>query len=252
MYVIHLMPTILTVMTYNVHSCIGTDGKVSPVRIAHVIASQKADIVALQELDSGLIRTGLSDQAKLIADHLNMHYHFHPSMRIEKGHYGNAILSRFPMRTVRASELPTIPGRRTIERRGALWAEVSIGDLTVQVITTHFGLNRQERLAQAETLLSSEWLQHRLCLPPLVLCGDFNTVSFSRVYSWLTRALNDTRENSKFRMAHSTYPSRFPFLRLDYIFVSPDVVVKECTVCIDPLTRVASDHLPLTATLELQ
>jgi endonuclease/exonuclease/phosphatase family metal-dependent hydrolase len=239
-------------MTYNVHSCIGTDGKVSPVRIAHVIAGRKADIVALQELDSGLSRTGLSDQAKVIADHLSMHYHFHPSMRIEKGHYGNAILSRFPMRTVRASELPTLPGRRAIERRGALWAEVSIGELTIQVIATHFGLNRQERLAQAETLLSSEWLQHRLCRPPVVLCGDFNTVPFSRVYRWLTKPMNDTRENSKFRLTHSTYPSRFPFLRLDYILVSPDVAVRECIICRDPLTRVASDHLPLMATLELR
>ena len=244
------MSPVLTVMTYNVHSCIGTDGKVSAVRIAHVIAGRKADIIGLQELDSGLERSGLLDQAKIIAGHLNMHYHFHPSIRVEEGHFGNAILSRFPMRTIKAAELPTLPGRRNIERRGAIWSEISVEDTKVQLISTHLGLNRQERLAQAETLCSSEWLQHNLCRPPVIICGDLNTISLSRVYRWLTRTMKDSR-GEKFRMRGSTYPGRLPLLRLDYILVSPDIRVKESVVCRDKLAKEASDHLPLMATLEL-
>lgn len=176
------MPTPLTVMTYNVHSCIGTDGKVDPIRTAQVIAANRADIVALQELDMGLVRTGLSDQAREIAGHLTMHYHFHPSFGIEKGHYGNAVLSRFPMRIKKAAELPTFPSRRTVERRGALWVEISIEGKKLQMVNTHLGLNRHERLAQAETLLSAEWLNNPACHPPVILCGDLNIISLSKIY----------------------------------------------------------------------
>ncbi len=72
-------------MTYNVHSCTGRDGRVDPVRIARVIEQQDADIISLQELDSGLVRTGHVDQARLLADMLEMNHFFHPSIHIEAG-----------------------------------------------------------------------------------------------------------------------------------------------------------------------
>ena len=34
-------------------------------------------------------------------------------------------------------------------------------------------------------------------------------------------------------------------LRIDHIFVSPEIKVENVFVPFDPLTRVASDHLPL-------
>ena len=90
--------TTFTLMTYNVHSCVGKNGKASPSLIAEVIAHYNPDVAALQELDIGLIRSGRIDQAQIIAKDLKMDFHFHPSLSIEKGHYGNAILSRHPMR----------------------------------------------------------------------------------------------------------------------------------------------------------
>ncbi len=138
-------------MTYNVHSCVGRDNKTSPLRIAEVIVQYGSDIVALQEIDVGLLRSGQSDQARIIARQLNMYYNFHPGLQMEKGQYGNAILSRYPMRLQKAASLPTFPSRPPLERRGALWVEVKAFGPLIQVINTHLGLSRQERVLQAET-----------------------------------------------------------------------------------------------------
>jgi len=51
-------PAPLRIMTYNVHRCVGVDGRADPRRIAEVIAAYQPDIVALQELDVGRLRTG--------------------------------------------------------------------------------------------------------------------------------------------------------------------------------------------------
>jgi endonuclease/exonuclease/phosphatase family metal-dependent hydrolase len=59
------MPKNFSIMTCNVHSCAGRDRKISPRRIADVIAHHESDIIALQEVDIGLLRTGMTDQAQL-------------------------------------------------------------------------------------------------------------------------------------------------------------------------------------------
>src|SRR5258708_2483299 len=51
-----------TVATYNVHGCIGGDGRLDPERVAIVIRELDADIVALQEVDAGHRRGGFLDQ----------------------------------------------------------------------------------------------------------------------------------------------------------------------------------------------
>jgi endonuclease/exonuclease/phosphatase family metal-dependent hydrolase len=69
------------IMTYNVHSCRGTDGKLDVGRIAAVIAQSRPDIVALQEVDVRRTRTGSVDQAHAIAERLGMHFHLTPPSR---------------------------------------------------------------------------------------------------------------------------------------------------------------------------
>jgi endonuclease/exonuclease/phosphatase family metal-dependent hydrolase len=241
-----IMPAMITVMTYNVHSCVGADGKADPIRVAHVIAAENPDVVALQELDRGLERTGLSDQAKEIAGHLTMHYHFHPSLSWEDGHYGNAILSRLPMELKKAGELPTLPSRKNIEQRGALWVQIAIGRKRLQVINTHLGLNRHERMAQAEMLLSTEWLRNPACSPPVILCGDFNSVPLARVCRWFSAPLRDVFSSAR-KGRRRTWPAKLPLLRLDYIFTSVDINVREARVVSGGLPSVASDHLPVVA-----
>lgn len=116
----------LRIMTYNIHSCIGMDGKISPQRIARVIAQHAPDIVALQELDVGRTWTNGADQAHLIAQFLDMKVHFLSTMHLEKGQYGNAILTRYPMRLIRAEELPGLPGKPHLEARGAIWVTIEV------------------------------------------------------------------------------------------------------------------------------
>jgi endonuclease/exonuclease/phosphatase family metal-dependent hydrolase len=76
------------ILTYNVHRCLGRDGHLSPARIAEVIAACEADIVALQELDIGRVRSGGVDQAEAIARELGMHMHFHPALTVMEEHAG--------------------------------------------------------------------------------------------------------------------------------------------------------------------
>ncbi|MEJ2255270.1 MAG: endonuclease/exonuclease/phosphatase family protein [Nitrospirota bacterium] len=238
----------LTVMTYNVHSCVGRDGKASPLRVAEVIARHSPDIVALQELDNGLVRTGGVDQTSIIAGALEMDYHFHPSLRIEKGLYGNAVLSALPARLVKAGRLPTHPGRQFLEQRGALWVEVDAGGVKVQVVNTHMGLDRHERKAQARHLAGPEWLGAPGCRPPVIFLGDLNTWSVSSVYRTFRRILRDA-QNVTDAKPKRTYPSRLPLFRLDYIFVSDDIRVERTEVPRDGPAGAASDHLPVVCTV---
>jgi len=240
----------VSLMTYNVHSSIGTDGKLSPLRIAEVIDRCNPDIVALQELDAGLERTEKIDQAHVIAATLKMSYHFHSSIQMEEGGYGNAILSRFPVRLIQAGGVPTTPCQGCFERRGAVWVRFEIEGGTLQVITTHFGLNKTERLDQAAAIMGPEWLGHPECQAPAILCGDFNALPGSAVYRRITASLKDV-QRLKRRLPWATWPVHFPFMCIDHVFVTPGVTVQSVSVPRNPLTRVASDHLPLLVTLEL-
>jgi endonuclease/exonuclease/phosphatase family metal-dependent hydrolase len=138
-------------MTYNVHHCRGTDGLHLPHRIAEVIADIKPDIVALQELDVDRPRTGHIDQPRLIADYLKMDFQFFPCFQIEEEQYGNAVLSHFPMKLIKAHSLPTLRWRRC-ESRGALSVEIETSQGPFQLITTHLGLSFRERLNQVRDL----------------------------------------------------------------------------------------------------
>jgi endonuclease/exonuclease/phosphatase family metal-dependent hydrolase len=238
-------------MTYNVHSCVGKIGKASPASIAKVIAYYNPDVVALQELDIGLIRSGRIDQAQMIAKDLEMEFHFHPSLTIEKGQYGNAIMSMHPMKLIRAGELPTFPRRHPLEKRGALWVEVMCNDNKIQVLNTHLGLNRKERSAQVDTLLGPEWLQHPGFLAPIIFCGDFNASPLSKIYRKLRAVLHDIQHHVDSKRPQKTWPSWFPVARLDYIFTSADIKATNVLVPRTHLTRTASDHLPLIAELHI-
>lgn len=239
----------LRIMTYNVHSCIGTDGRHAPSRIAEVIAAYDPDVIALQELDVGKARTKRLDQPHEIARELNMHFHFHPAIELEEERYGDAVLSRYPMHLRHAGGLPTYPARRHLPRRGALWVSVQANPAEIQVINTHLGLHRLERLAQTDSLLGHEWMSHKDCRMPLIVCGDFNAPPGSRVYRRYLATLRDVQRSIRRSRPRKTFPSHYPLIRIDHIFVSSDIRVESVEVPRTPLTRLASDHLPLIANL---
>ncbi|ACB74079.1 endonuclease/exonuclease/phosphatase family protein [Opitutus terrae] len=241
----------LRLMTYNVHGCSGMDGRVSPRRVARVIAAHGPDLVALQEIDLGRRRSRAEDQAALIAHQLGLHMVFCPTVTRGQEHYGHALLSRWPIEVVKRKLLPHDPRGWWKEPRAALWARVWIGDTPVHVVTTHLGLGRRERLLQMKMLLSPEWLGGLRDDERVVLCGDFNLTPGSAPYGLMANRLQDAQAARDGHRPLSTFSSNRPFVRLDHIFISPHFRVQDVRVPRSELTRVASDHLPLIVDLAL-
>ncbi|ASW10837.1 endonuclease/exonuclease/phosphatase family protein [Rhizobium sp. 11515TR] len=236
----------IRIVTYNVHSCIGTDRKVDPARIASVIAQTQADIVALQEIDVRRLRTGRIDQASMIASLLKMEAHFNPTLTFAEEQYGDAIITNWPTRTVKTGPLPA-----SGEPRGALAVEIVIGDVILNVVNTHLGLRGRDRIQQMTTLLGPAWLHASVKPGATILCGDLNAIPASAAYRLIGRLLKDAQLQGK-GPARPTFPSRYPLMRLDHIFVSDDIRVIDSAVLQNKLTKVASDHLPVIADLILE
>jgi Metal-dependent hydrolase len=241
----------LRVATYNVHGCVGMDGQRSEGRIAEVIASMSADIVGLQELDLGRARSAHADQAALIATQLGWKYHFHPAMRSGDEQYGNAIVSRFPIELKRAAEMPGAAPWYCREQRGAIWMQAKTDLGPVHIINTHFGLGRTERRLQAKLLIGPTWLGSVPRNEPSILLGDFNSVRTSRAYRLIGEHLRDVRALVRPSGAFRTFPTRFPSLAVDHIFVNAALSPTQLNVHRTPLARLASDHFPLVCVLTL-
>lgn len=241
----------LRVVTYNIRRCLGNDGHSSLDRIAEVLAECEADVIALQEVDVCRKRSGGVDQAERIGARLGVsEVHFHPALQVADERYGDAILTRGASRLVKAELLPRGGWLRPAEPRGAIWIEAQLGSCAVQVFNTHLGLGRRERQLQAEALLGEAWLGSPACRGPVVLAGDFNSMPFGTVYRRLARHLGDVSRGPP--RASATFPARKPVLRIDHIFASPHFDVLSARVHRSPLSRVASDHLPLVAELGLR
>jgi len=243
----------MRLMTYNVHRCVGVDRRLDVARIVAVIAEHDPDIVCLQELDVGRARTGGVDQARAIADGLDMAVRFHAAMTIEREEYGDAILTRWPERLVRVGALPTVKGIPGLEPRGALWAQVAKpGAPELNVLTTHLGLVPSEQRLQASDLVGKDWLGHAECQGPTILAGDFNATSITRPYQILASRLADCQRLIGQKPTIKTFPSGFPAIRIDHVFVSSDIRITGVRSAFSPLARMASDHLPLIVDFEFQ
>jgi endonuclease/exonuclease/phosphatase family metal-dependent hydrolase len=234
---------VLRILTYNVHRCVGTDGRLDVGRIAAVIAAESPDIVALQEVDVGRARTGGVDQAHDLAKRLGMVSRFHAALQVEEEQYGDAVLTARPERLVKAGPLPGHPRIPRLEPRGALWVSVDVGDSReVQIINTHLGLVPYEQRLQAEALAGPDWLGSTR--GPTVLLGDFNSTPRTRPHQILARRLISARHvRPGARIA--TFPAALPVLRIDHVFVSAEVRVSGLRVGASPAARIASDHRPL-------
>jgi endonuclease/exonuclease/phosphatase family metal-dependent hydrolase len=241
------------ILTYNVHRCVGTDQKLDVGRIAAVIAAEAPDIVALQEVDVGRARTGGVDQAHEIARRLGMSSRFHAALKVEEELYGDAVLTALPERLIQAAPLPGYAPVPQLEPRGALWVAVEIAEgRELQFINTHLGLVPREQQIQAAALAGPAWLGHPRRTDPIVLTGDLNAGRRSRVHATLAAVLSDAhalRPGGAPRVR--TFPSRMPLLRIDHLFVSAGVRVTSMRAAATPLARLASDHLPLVADVEL-
>ncbi len=232
----------VTVLTYNIHHGEGLDGKIDLVRIASILSREKPDFVALQEVDQNASRSGKVDQAGELARLTGMHHVFGKAMDFQGGAYGQAILSRWPIKSHKVHLLPQRSGR---EPRIAVAAEID-GPVPGFVFSgTHLDHQLEDiRVEQARTLnglLASNQKQ------PGILVGDFNAVPSSETFAILTGKWNDAAGTN----AAPTIPAGNPRNRIDYIFYRPGAnwEVIRTSVLNEP---VASDHRPVVAVLRFK
>lgn len=229
----------LTVASWNVHKCIGTDGRYDPARTVAVIAELDADLVALQEVDRRFGRRTARLDAAAIERATGLVPLPASDLPDGLGWHGNALLVR-PGTRWRLARLD-LPGA---EPRGAVIAELVPKGSTMgalRVVAAHFGLLRRCRARQAASILRA--IAEREPMPSLLL-GDLNEWRPPGPRSAL-RLLEPVFGPSGAGLP--SFPSRLPLLALDRILGCREAPVRALAVHESPLARLASDHLPLKA-----
>lgn len=229
----------MKVATYNIHKCVGTDGRSRPDRIIAVLKEIGAEVVALQEADRRFgQRIGLLD-LEALRQETGLRLLAQSDAPDGHGWHGNALLvAREPV-SYRRTRI-RLPG---VEPRGAILVDLDLGDGPFRIIAAHFGLLRRSRVSQAGAIVSAFG---RLPPMPTVLLGDLN--------EWRARrgsSLNVFEPLFGEPKPLASFPSRRPMFPLDRIFGWPRGLVHDHAVHDTPLARKASDHLPLTAKVDL-
>jgi endonuclease/exonuclease/phosphatase family metal-dependent hydrolase len=225
----------IVLVTYNIHACIGTDGRFDLNRIVNVLREISADVVALQEVEHHAVNG--YDLLDYISEKIGLTAIAGPTLLRDTRHYGNALLTNFPISTVDRIDL-SVPGR---EPRGALDVMLSCNGQGIRVVATHLGLHPKERRVQARQLLS---LLESQSADISVLMGDLNEwFLWGRILRWLHRHFQPTPHRA-------SYPARWPVFALDRLWVNPRSRLTRLQVHTSDLARTASDHLPLIGIIE--
>ncbi|HYX66263.1 MAG TPA: endonuclease/exonuclease/phosphatase family protein [Burkholderiales bacterium] len=221
----HLSPACLRIASYNVHGCVGADGRKDASRIAEVIAELQCDTVGLQEVDYRL---------DYIAMRLGMQAVPGLTLLRHDGPFGNALLTRRRVLAVR--RLAFGYGRH--EPRNALDVDLEVGGAPLRVIVTHLGLFAAERRYQMRKLLA---LLRDSPRERIIVLGDMNEwLPLSRPLRWLNGILGAS-------VAERSFPSRWPLFALDRVWVRPRHSLLAFQAHRSMLAAAASDHLPVKA-----
>jgi len=229
----------LTFASYNIHKAVGLDRRRDPERILSVLHEIDADVVALQEADRRFGRR----ETVLPRDMLDdlSHYHAVPlNHRPDSiGWHGNALLVKRGISVMDAGVVP-LP---MLEPRGAVRADLLVHGKRVRVVGMHLDLSGLRRRQQLRTILGHVSDCGPAC--PAVLMGDFNEWAMHggcwREFQAPWQVLTPGR----------SFPSRRPVAQLDRIVVSDEWTVDKTHAHHSALASVASDHLPVVATLQL-
>ena len=229
------------IASYNVHKCIGVDRRFDPERTASVIAEIDADVIAIQEADKRFgERSGLLKLDMLERDCGLVPVPITALSSTGHGWHGNMIMIRKgAVGGVRQLKLPGV------EPRGALVVTLDLPTGKLRLVAAHFGLLKRSREQQAMAILAS--LAEDEAVPTL-LVGDLNEWRVGRGSS-LAR-LHPTFDPAS--GAVPSFPSRFPVLALDRALGHPHDLVTSVEVHDSPLARIASDHLPIKAHIDLK
>ncbi|SDZ78465.1 Metal-dependent hydrolase, endonuclease/exonuclease/phosphatase family [Thalassobacillus cyri] len=233
------------VMSYNIHHAEGVDGELDLGRIAEVIKESKADVIGLQEVDNHWSsRSDFQDQAKQLAERLDMFYAYGANLDIESSdedepnrQYGTAILSSYP---ILESENHFLPKIGDTEQRGLLEARINVKGTHINVFNTHLALTTEERNLQVEEIIDIA----NEADGPNVIMGDLNALPDSEELQPLYHHYQDAFADQP---EAYTYPAADPTKRIDYIFTSNALKPSQSVV----MDTLASDHLPITTDIYL-
>lgn len=235
-------------VTYNMHKGIGgVDRRYRPHRVIEALEHCQPDIVLLQEVDADVPRSNRDRQVDMFADALGFeHRAFHPNVTLRHGHYGNAIVSRFPLADVQNIDLSV----RLKKRRGALVAQCHVrweGHVrSVHLLNVHLGLAGFERSIQVRRLLGSDPLAGVNANTAVIAAGDFND-------PWCSLGKRLLRP-AGFQLASGrakTFPAFRAMRSLDRVYTRGKLRLLHCYASRTRVARHASDHLPLVVDLEL-
>jgi endonuclease/exonuclease/phosphatase family metal-dependent hydrolase len=234
----------IRVMTYNIHVGVGMDKKLDLQRIADVINKERPDLVGLQEVDRGVERTQRKDEIVELAAMTKMQYAFAHNLDYQGGHYGVAILSRFPIRSI---DHRMYQNKRETERRGMIRIEVKIDGKPIHFVTTHLDYQFADgRLFEAEQMLN----YLRDVKGPLIVVGDFNDEPTGTTYKLMLNQFDDAWVSSRQTATGLSYPADKPSKRIDYVFLRKSDGLKAKKSWI--VETLASDHTPVVTELELK
>ncbi len=225
------------VMTYNIHHGEGLDQKIDLERIADLINREQVDIVGLQEVDKGVERTARRDLPKELAKLTGMKVYFDRNIVYQEGDYGNAVLSRFPMKKKKNTHYQML---HPDEQRGVIQVLLNVHGRELLFMNTHIDY----RPADAERLMNVEELRKIVAAAgktPVIICGDFNSSPGSRTHEKMKEFLSDTWE----LVGHGdgfSFSAADPKSRIDYLFISEDSIQP---LNIEVIKSDASDHLPV-------
>lgn len=228
-----------TVASYNIHRCIGLDRRLDPERVACVIEEMAPDVIGLQEVMSHVGDGPGLHQLNYLAEETGYHAIAGATIMRPDSHYGNALLTRYPPLDVRTYDM-SVTG---FEPRGILDVDLDVHDQRLRVVVTHLGLVPSERRRQARKLLEIVKAHPD---EAVVILSDFNEwLPWGRPLRWMHGRLGRPP-------VLNTFPARWPFIALDRIWVAPRRNLVELRAHNSKLARVASDHLPLRAVVNLE
>jgi len=238
-------PVRFRLISYNIHKGIGgLDRRYRPERIIETLAACRVDVVLLQEVDDGVPRSDHHRQVDLLGDALGFpHRAFQASVKVSRGAYGNAILSRFPLAKVEHVDL-TVPLKK---RRRALVADCRLPfehARRLLLCNLHLGLAGFERKMQLRRLLGSGVLVHHHPIP-VIAAGDFNDVYHTLCRRVMRPAGFETARRLK------TFPALLPLRGLDHVYFRGGLRLVRSFAPRTPPAPHASDHLPIVAEFEV-
>ncbi|MBI4428079.1 MAG: endonuclease/exonuclease/phosphatase family protein [Ignavibacteriales bacterium] len=243
---------VVRILTYNVHHGEGTDGKVDVERIARIILDSKADLVALQEVDRGVERSGKIDMITMLSDLTGMTYAFGRIIDYQGGQYGNAVLTRFPILAEKNLHFEMLGEG---EQRGLLQLVVEARGHEIVFMNTHLDPrddDTQRLMCIKEIIGESESYGERA----VFVGGDFNDIPGSRTHDSIKAEFHDCWEIVGSGKGF-TYPTENPSKRIDFLFLKKNKQNSFSSLSWKPvfarvLSHDASDHLPLLVEFELK